>query len=176
MVLPDKLYETLTPAQRLAAMVPAMARQDAAETARLFATAPRLHYQVADLEFLRGMRAVERMGLHAALAICRESAQCLLCLAVVGHGLTPEGNMDADELEQIQANGKAALQAAKASWQAYVEAVEALGVDPHEAMRALGVPLDDATLRTVKESPVEPCTATLEAMRELMAVIVGEAW
>ena len=112
----------------------------------------------------------------AALAICRESAQCLLYLAVVGHGLTPEGNMDVDDLEQIQANGKAALQAAKASWQAYVEAVEALGVDPHEAMRALGVPLDDATLRTVKESPVEPCPATLKAMRELMAVIVGEAW
>jgi hypothetical protein len=43
-------------------------------------------------------------------------------------------------------------------------------------MRAIGVPLDDATLRTVKESPVEPCPATLEAMRELMAVIVNDAW
>jgi hypothetical protein len=157
-------------------MVPAMARQDAAETARLFATAPRLHYQVADLEFLRGMRAVERMGLHAALAICRETAHWLLCLSAVGHGLAPEGDLDAGKLEQIQANGKAALQAAKASWQAYVEAVEALGVDPHEAMRALGVPVDDATLRTVKESPVDPCPATLKAMRELMAVIVGDAW
>ena len=84
MALNDKLYETLTPAQRVAAMVPAMARQDAAETARLFGTAPRLHYQAPDLEFLRGMRAVERLGLHAALAICRETAQWLLCLAAVG--------------------------------------------------------------------------------------------
>ena len=176
MKLADKLYETLTPAQRVAAMVPAMARRDAAETARLFATAPRPRYQVADLEFLRGMRAVERLGLHAALAISRETATWLLCLSAVGHGLTPEGEIGIHELELMQANGKAAMQAAKASWQAYVEAVEALGVDPLEAMHALGIPLDDAMLRSVAEYPFEACPATLEAMRELMAVIVGDAW
>lgn len=91
MPLTDKLYETLTPAQRLAAMVPAMARRDAAESARLFGTAPKFHYHAPDLEFMRGMRAVERMALHTALAMHRETAQWLLCLAVVGHGLTPEG-------------------------------------------------------------------------------------
>lgn len=176
MNLSDRLYETLTPAQRVAAMVPAMARRDEAETARLFGTAPRLRYHVADLEFLRGMRAVERLGLHAALAIYRETAQWLLCLSTVGHGLTPEGEMSADDLEKVQANGKAAMSAAKAAWQAYVEAVEALGVDPHEAMRALGVPMDDATLRAAIECPWDACPETLEAMRELMAVVVGDAW
>lgn len=176
MPLTDKLYETLTPVQRVAAMVHAMARRDAAETARLFATAPRLNYEARDLEFVRGMRAVERLGLHAALAISRQTTTWLLCLSAVGHGLPPEGEMDTLELALVQANGKAAIQAAKASWMAYVEAVEALGVDPLEAMRALGVPVDETMLRTVAASPVEACPATLEAMRELMAVIVDDAW
>uniref|UniRef100_E6PLG4 Uncharacterized protein n=1 Tax=mine drainage metagenome TaxID=410659 RepID=E6PLG4_9ZZZZ len=176
MPLTDKLYETLTPAQRLAAMVPAMARRDAAESARLFGTAPKFHYHAPDLEFLRGMRAVERMALHTALAMHRETAQWLLCLAVVGHGLTPEGELPVEDLEQAQAQGQAAMRSAKASWLAYTEACAGLGVNADEAMRAVGVLGTEATIHSVLDTPVEPDPETLEAMRALMAVIVGEAW
>ena len=51
-----------------------------------------------------------------------------------------------------------------------------LGVDPREAMRAVGELCTEATVNTVLDAPVEADPEALQAMRKLMAIIVGDAW
>jgi hypothetical protein len=69
-----KIYETLTPRQRLVACVEAEARSDEDEKNRLVATCPRKTYEVYDIEFSNAMDSL----VGAALATEADLRGCLL--------------------------------------------------------------------------------------------------
>lgn len=70
----SKIYETLTPRQRLVACVEAEARGDEDEKDRLIATCPRKTYEMYDIEFSNAMDSL----VGAALATEGDLRGCLL--------------------------------------------------------------------------------------------------
>lgn len=173
MNLTDKAYQSITPAQRAAATVAAMARMDGGEVRRLWQTAPRLTGWMADPWFTERMRAFERMALRVALSIEQDASHRLLCHAAVSDGLTPEGELPVKDLERLQASRRAATSSAKATWQAFAETCERNGLDPADTLAVFGTDLSGQA-RDALAADAEPTPAILEAMRTLLAAIAGE--
>lgn len=170
MKLTDKAYQSIAPHQRAAATVAAIARADNPEATRLWNTAPRLAGWMADPQFTELMRSFERMALRVALSIEQDAGDSLLCFAMVERGLNHDGEFTPDELGKLQARGKAARGSAAATWQAFAEICQRHGIDPADTLDVFGASLSSKG-RDLLDN--EPTPAILDAMRELLAAILG---
>lgn len=174
MQLTDKAYQSISADQRAAAAVAAMARTDNPEVRRLWQTAPRFTGWMADPRFTERMQAFERMALRVALSIERDAGEWLLYLAAIGHGPTPDAELSPESAERAASRGLAAMSSAKSTWQAYTEACSRLGADADELLAAFGASLSPHARETVANPDTETNPLILDAMRELLAVVVGE--
>nr|WP_288121121.1 hypothetical protein [Thiomonas sp.] len=167
----DRLYSTLTPPQRVAAMVATLARRDDAEAQRLGDTAPVYAYRAHDLEFRRLLSCAERMALHAALLIEPEVIRYVAHLGVLVH-MTSGEDCDPDEFDRLAERIAEIKAAVRAYWLAYADACAEIGIDPDELLRGVGADLSDhARILTRKE--VEPDPELLESATELMRQLAG---
>ena len=170
MRLTDKAYQSISPHQRAAVTVAAMARADNAEATRLWNTAPRLTGWMADPQFTSLIRAFERMALRVALNIEQDAGVSLLCFAMVERGLNHAEEFTDDELGKLQARGKAARGSAAATWQAFSEVCQRYGIEPADTLDVFGASLSSHARDMLSDEPTPPI---LEAMRELLAAILG---
>lgn len=174
MQLTDKAYQSINADQRAAAAVAAMARADNPEVRRLWQTTPRFTGWMADPKFTERMRAFERMALRVALSIEQDAGEWLLYLAAIGHGPTPDAELSPESAERAAKRSLAAMSSAKSTWQAYTEACDRLGADADELLAAFGASLSQHARSAVSHPDTEINPLILDAMRELLAVVVGE--
>lgn len=167
----DRMYETLTPQQRVVAMIAALARRDDAEADRLGDTAPVHTYRAHDLEFRRLLSCAERMALHAALLIEPEVIRYAAHLGMLVH-LTSDDECDPDEFDRLTARIEEVSGCIRAYWLAYAAACADIGIDPDDLLRGVGAGLSGhARILTRKE--VEPDPELLESATELMRQLAG---
>ena len=172
MNLTDKAYQSINADQRAAATVAAMARADNPEVRRLWQTAPRFTGWMADPKFTERMRAFERMALRVALSIEQDAGDSLLWFAMVEHGLNHAEAFTTDALGRMQALGQSARGSAAATWEAFGEVCQRHGIDPDDTLAVFGASLSSQGRDALGD---EPTPAILDAMRELLAAIIGEA-
>jgi aspartokinase len=171
MTVTDKLYSTLGPAQRVVAVVSAMARRDDPETTRLMQTAPLATYRAHDLEFWRLLHCAERMALHAALLIEPEVIRYVAHLGILVHMTSGDecGPEVFDRLTESIAEISASI---RAYWLAYSETCASIGIDPDELLRGVGVELSShARVLTAKDT--EPDPELLASATTLMRQLAG---
>ena len=171
MNLSDKLYATLTPSQRVAAMVAALARRDDSEAERLGDTAPVHTYRAHDLEFRRLLNCAERMALHTALLIEPEVIHYIVYLGVLVH-MTSRDDFDPAEFDRLTERIAEISTAVRAYWTAYAETCASLSIDPDELLRGVGADLS-AHARMLTRKEVEPDPELLESARTLMHQLAG---
>lgn len=171
MSINDKLYSTLGPAQRVVAVVSAMARRDDPETTRLMDTAPVSRYQAQDLEFWRRLRCAERMGMHALVMIEQEATTYLHRLAAMGI-LVHQPDFDLDMAHRLEALLTEAVASIKAYWLAYATTCADIGLEPVELLASMGVALSPAA-RMLTEKETEPDAELLASASALMQQLSG---
>lgn len=170
-MLTDKLYATLTPSQRVAAMVAALARRDDAEAERLGDTAPVYSYRAHDLEFRRLLNCAERMALHMALLIEQEVIRYVVYLGVLVHD-SRDGDCEHIAPDRLTERVTEISAAVKAYWTAYSNTCASLGIDPDELLRSVGVDLS-AHARILTRKAIEPDPDLLESASTLMHQLAG---
>lgn len=136
MALTDKLYAALSYDQRALASVAAIARIDDVELERLFATVPNRKYTAPDPRFLGSLRAIERLCLVTALEIQTQMVEWMRSLALSESGLRKGTQEALLEVEEERERSILARQILMATWHAYVDTCESIGLDPSETMCA----------------------------------------
>ena len=170
-MLTDKLYSALTPSQRVAAMVAALARRDDAEAERLGDTAPVHTYRAHDLEFRRLLNCAERMALHAALLIEPEVIRYVAHLGMLVH-LTSGDGCDPDEFDRLAERIAEITAAVRSYWIAYADACASIGIDPDELLRGVGAELSEHS-RVLTRKEVEPDPELFASATDLMRQLAG---
>ncbi|WP_156030154.1 hypothetical protein [Thiomonas sp. FB-Cd] len=172
-MLTDKMYSTLTPQQRVVAMIAALGRRDEAEADRLGDTAPVHTYRAHDLEFRRLLNCAERMALHAALLIEPEVIRYVAHLGLLVH-MTTGDECDPDEFDRLTERIEEVAASIKAYWIAYADACASIGLDPDELLRGVGAELSShARVLTAKD--VEPDPELLTSASDLMRQLAGNS-
>ena len=171
MTVTDKLYSSLGPAQRVVAVVSAMARRDDPETTRLMDTAPMASYKAHDLEFWRLLHCAERMALHTALFIEPEVIRYVAHLGMLVH-LTSGDGCDPGEFDRLTERVAEISASIKAYWLAYTATCADVGIDPDELLRGVGAELSDHA-RILTRKDVEPDPELLASATALMQQLSG---
>jgi hypothetical protein len=146
--LPDRLYERLSPLERLRALISAKARGDTAERERLVDTCERKTYRMLELGLTGRADSLHLLALAHAADVYRNALMGMTALTCV---LVLEDNLSDDaELTERQEQDWQNYEKACEAWQRFTARVDgwerafdrfcqALGFDPGEVRSSHGV-------------------------------------